>query len=104
MVCSKKCLFKNCLLKNVNVQKFVDPEDTIPFYYWAKKNEKEEVSKVQVDDKPQTNYSFKRTPIDFTMADLEAEEEEDEFKANIEPVERKTLPKRKCSEKALNDV
>ena len=74
------------------------------FYYWAKKTEKEEVSKVQVDDKPQTNYSFKRTPIDFTMADLEAEEEEDEFKANIEPVERKTLPKRKCSEKALNDV
>ena len=81
------------------------------FYYfenkdkWAKKTKKEEVLKDQVNDKPETDYSLKRTPIDFTMDDLEAEaEDEDEFKANIEPMERKTLPSRKCSQKINYDL
>ena len=51
------------------------------------------------------NYSFKRKPVDFSMADLEAaaEEEEDEFRATIEPVEKKTLPERKCANKVSSD-
>lgn len=41
---------------------------------------------------------MKRKAIDFNMADLEAatEEEEEEFKANVGPLEKKSLPPRIC--------
>lgn len=53
------------------------------------------------DDK--AAYSFKRKEIDFTMADLErdAEEDDDEYKAKIEDVGEKSLPSRKCKNATL---
>ena len=45
-------------------------------------------------------YSLKRKPIDFNMADLDAatEEDDDEFKANVGDVERRLQPTRKCND------
>ena len=46
---------------------------------------------------PKPQYSMKRKAIDFNMADLEAAtEEEEEFKANVGPLEKKSLPPRIC--------
>ena len=45
-----------------------------------------------------SEYSFKRKPIDFSMADLEAatEEEDKEFKADVGDVGKKSQPSRNC--------
>ena len=47
--------------------------------------------------------SYKRKEIDFTMADLErdAEEDDDEYKAKIKDVGEKSLPSRKCKNTTL---
>ena len=48
----------------------------------------------------------KRRPIDFTMADLEAEksdEDSDGFVANVTPAEKRKMPKRKCTSQNTNN-
>ena len=56
------------------------------------------------DDNPKysqndkTEYTFKRKAIDFTMADLEqdAEEDDEEYQAFVKDVGKKSLPSRHC--------
>ena len=78
-------------------------------YYYKKEleveeeNDKNANSEIENDDSDadvgQSEYSFKRKPIDFNMSDLEdaaAEDNDEDFKAKIDEVpERKYLPKRK---------
>ena len=83
-------------------------------HYFENKEKRHEANVMEVEKssnsdlpKPSTtaNYSLKRKPIDFSMAELEAATENDgdeDFKANVEePLEKKTLPKRKCSHSPL---
>ena len=55
-------------------------------------------SDVSSTDDDKTEYSFKRKAIDFTMADLErdAEEDDEEYQAFVEDVGKKSLPSRHC--------
>ena len=49
---------------------------------------------------------IKRKPIDFTMADLEAEKSDDgeEFVGNVSPVTTRKMPKRQCTISKTNDA
>ena len=47
----------------------------------------------------------KRTPINFTMEDLENDDSGDDFKLNVESnSSRKILPSRKCTEHVTYDL
>ena len=59
------------------------------------------------DSEPERNLApliRKRKPINFTMANLEADKSDDEsdgFVANVSPVKTRRLPKRKCTAKKV---
>ena len=55
--------------------------------------------------KENKNYIRKRKPMNITVADLEKsmDEDDEEFKANVGPIEKRTMPRQKA-EKEMGDV
>ena len=75
-------------------------------YYENKKSKEKQVENASNSPDQSSNYSLKRKPINFNMDDLETaaeDENDDEFKATIGPLEKKILPERKCTQKILNE-
>ena len=75
-------------------------------YYENKKPKEKQVESASNSSDQSSNYSLKRQPINFNMDDLETDKEDendDEFKATIGPLEKKILPERKCTQKILNE-